>query len=152
VVKSCQEKKKLFICRVCVLGIKCNHAGSEVITAAIIYITQCSPLKVNRLFGATSPPSSGSNKPIKIQASKWVCHLLSRWDLDLWCSSETSVDFQRTTRHYLPEDRTLHGCNQIQRRVEQCLVFSPLFTCLQASYLDALWLSWIPFVKTGIRP
>jgi hypothetical protein len=24
-------------------------------------------------------------------------------------SSETSVDFQRTTRHYNPEDRTLHN-------------------------------------------
>jgi hypothetical protein len=25
------------------------------------------------------------------------------------CSSETSVDFQRTTQHYIPEDRTLHN-------------------------------------------
>jgi hypothetical protein len=25
------------------------------------------------------------------------------------CSSEISVDFQRTTRHYIPEERTLHN-------------------------------------------
>jgi hypothetical protein len=25
------------------------------------------------------------------------------------CSSETSVDFQQTARHYIPEDRTLRG-------------------------------------------
>jgi hypothetical protein len=25
------------------------------------------------------------------------------------CSSETSVDFQRTTRRYIPEDSTLHN-------------------------------------------
>jgi hypothetical protein len=28
--------------------------------------------------------------------------------LEAVCSSETSVDFQRTTRRYIPEDRTLH--------------------------------------------
>jgi hypothetical protein len=30
------------------------------------------------------------------------------------CSSETSVDFQRTTRHYIPEDRTLQICVKLQ--------------------------------------
>jgi hypothetical protein len=27
---------------------------------------------------------------------------------DITCSSDTSVDFQRTARRYIPEDRTLH--------------------------------------------
>jgi hypothetical protein len=27
--------------------------------------------------------------------------------MEVICSSETSVDFQQTTRHYIPEDRTL---------------------------------------------
>jgi hypothetical protein len=31
----------------------------------------------------------------------------SRWQAK--CSSETSVDFQRTTRRYIPEERTLHN-------------------------------------------
>jgi hypothetical protein len=29
--------------------------------------------------------------------------------MEVTCSSEISVAFQRTTRHYLPEDRTLHN-------------------------------------------
>jgi hypothetical protein len=45
------------------------------------------------------------------------CHLLSRWFLaqlifstfkmEAICSSETSVDTQRITRRYIPEDGTL---------------------------------------------
>jgi hypothetical protein len=29
--------------------------------------------------------------------------------MEATCSSETSEDFQRTTRRYIPEDRTLNG-------------------------------------------
>jgi hypothetical protein len=46
-------------------------------------------------------------------------HLLARWFLvelifstlkmEVTCSSETSVDTQRTTRRYIPEDGTLHN-------------------------------------------
>jgi hypothetical protein len=32
----------------------------------------------------------------------------STLQMEAVCSSETSVDFQRTTRRYIPEDRTLH--------------------------------------------
>jgi hypothetical protein len=49
-----------------------------------------------------SPPSSGSrNKALKMEAI---------------CSSETSVDFRRTTRRYVPEDSTLHNhrCENIR--------------------------------------
>jgi hypothetical protein len=47
-----------------------------------------------------------------------ACHLLSRWFLARlilrpwrwrWCSSETSADFKRTTRRYIPQDGTLHN-------------------------------------------
>jgi hypothetical protein len=32
------------------------------------------------------------------------------------CSTETSVDFQQTTRHYIPEDSTLynHRCENLK--------------------------------------
>jgi hypothetical protein len=61
-----------------------------------------------------SPPSSGSNKsckkpPWKHVASKLVSCLASTQKIDEMCSSKTSVDFQRTTRRYTPEDRTLHN-------------------------------------------
>jgi hypothetical protein len=29
--------------------------------------------------------------------------------MEATCSSETSVDFQQTTQHYIPEDSTLHN-------------------------------------------
>jgi hypothetical protein len=32
----------------------------------------------------------------------------STLNIDATLSSETSVDYQRTTWHYIPEDRTLH--------------------------------------------
>jgi hypothetical protein len=74
--------------------------GFEVYTAVVIKstifwdITLCSPVCVNRR-----------------------CHLLARWfpaeliystlKMEAICSSETSVDTQRTTRSYIPEDGTL---------------------------------------------
>jgi hypothetical protein len=54
-----------------------------------------------------SPPSSGS-----------ACHLLACWfaetisstlKMEAICSSETSVETQRTMRPHIPEDDTLHN-------------------------------------------
>jgi hypothetical protein len=68
-------------------------------------ITPCSPLKVNRRVG-------GSNKSRKIPA--WKIGLPPAFTLvscSTVSSSETSVDFQRTTGRYIPEDRTLQSMN-----------------------------------------
>jgi hypothetical protein len=65
-----------------------------------------------------SPPSSGSrNKPrnhrerggnrVALHAD-FVFGLFSEPKDEEHVSSETSVDFQRTTRRYIPEDRNLH--------------------------------------------
>jgi hypothetical protein len=59
-------------------------------------ITPCSPMKVNRRFGGTSPPSTGSkNKPF----SRWFLaqFILWPWRWRPKCSSKTSVDFHRTS-------------------------------------------------------
>jgi hypothetical protein len=65
-------------------------------------ITPCSSLKVNRRFGKLClPPAftlfscSAYSSILKIEAT---------------CSDETSVDFQRTARRYIPENRTVHNC------------------------------------------
>jgi hypothetical protein len=85
---------------------KSYNMGFEVLTPvgmkiSIFWdITPCSLLKVNRRYGETSPPSSGSNKPSKIPPHS-ASQLLLR-------SSETSVHFHQTTRRYIPEDITLH--------------------------------------------
>jgi hypothetical protein len=71
-----------------------------------------------------SPPSSGSNEQSEKQACNWVANrsqrstcliLVSRLAyspilmLEAIYSSETSVDFQRTTHRYIPDDGTLHN-------------------------------------------
>jgi hypothetical protein len=63
-----------------------------------------------------SSPSSGSkNKPRKKPALLVTCFMLvsflaysSTLKIEAACFSETSVDFQRTTRRYIPEDRPLY--------------------------------------------
>jgi hypothetical protein len=69
-------------------------------------ITPCSPLSANRRFWGTyrlhlqGRRYNFSKKP----ATKQVV-----LKMEAICSSETSVDTQRTTRHYIPEDYTLHN-------------------------------------------
>jgi hypothetical protein len=88
------------------------NVGFEVLTAVVMkctifwYIAPCSPLKVNRRFRGTC-----------------LLHLLclphaftlvsysaysSALKMEAMCSSETPVDFQRTTQLYIPEDSTFH--------------------------------------------
>jgi hypothetical protein len=61
-------------------------------------IPPCNLSKCSRFFGLLG----SKNKPSK----KAVCE--SRWkaetNMEATCSSETSVDLQRTTRRYVPED------------------------------------------------
>jgi hypothetical protein len=73
--------------------------GFEVVTAVVIKstifwdITPCSPLKVNR-------------RAFTLVSCSAYSSILT---MEAICSSETSVDFQRTTRRYIPEDSTLHN-------------------------------------------
>jgi hypothetical protein len=41
--------------------------------------------------------------------------------MEVICSSETSVDTQRTTRRYIPEDGTLHFLRRFQTK---CHIFN----------------------------
>jgi hypothetical protein len=60
-----------------------------------------------------SPPSSESkNKPSKKPPALSLAYCsayFSTLKMEAICSSETSVDFQRTTQRYIPEDSTLHN-------------------------------------------
>jgi hypothetical protein len=86
-------------------------------------ITQYSPLSVNRRFGGTyrlhlqGQRNAFSKEPAS-NCLPPACHLLARWflaeiisltlEMEAISSSETSVGTQRTTRHYIVEDGTLH--------------------------------------------
>jgi hypothetical protein len=86
--------------------------GSELLTAVVMkspilwHTTPCIPLKVNQRFGKTCR--------LHLQALLATYFTLvscltysSTVKMGTICSSETSVDFQRTTRRYILEDRTL---------------------------------------------
>jgi hypothetical protein len=63
-------------------------------------IRPCSPLKVNRRSRGTC------HFHLHV---KFLLGFSSTLRMEATCSSETSVDSQRTTWRYIPEDRTLHN-------------------------------------------
>jgi hypothetical protein len=88
-------------------------------------ITPCSPLKVDRCFGGTSHlhfqgrrirqarnQSEAGRKQILVSFLAYYSTL----KMEVTCSSETLIDFQRTTRPYIPEERTLHNhrCEELK--------------------------------------
>jgi hypothetical protein len=109
-----------------------SETGLQVPTAVVMKstifwdITPCSPLKVNRHFGGKyrlnlqGRKNKPSKKPAWNQVASRDCFhagfllgLFSNLKMGGICSSEISLDFQRTTRRYIPEDITLLGnsCN-----------------------------------------
>jgi hypothetical protein len=107
------------------------NVGSEVLKAVVMKssilqdITACSPLKVNRRFAGTvfsifrvEPSKKYSWK--QEAKEKRLCLLLvftlisclvysSTFKIEAIYSSEMSVEFQRTTRRYIPHDRILQS-------------------------------------------
>jgi hypothetical protein len=88
--------------------------GLDVLTAVVLKstifwdITPCSPLKVNRRFGGIY--CLNLHRRIALLASCFLVSCLaysSTLEMEASCSSEMSVDFQRSTRRYISEDSTL---------------------------------------------
>jgi hypothetical protein len=81
-----------------------GNIGSEVLTAIFWDRTPCSPLKVNRRFRETHR--------FHLQGRIiWTSRFATCFHAGIFkdgaiCSSETSVDYQRTTRRYITKDRT----------------------------------------------
>jgi hypothetical protein len=75
----------------------------EVLTAVVMKssifldIMPCSPLKVGRRFGGSPPAFTLLSCSVYSSTLK----------MEAICSSETSVDFQRNTQRYIPEDNAL---------------------------------------------
>jgi hypothetical protein len=72
-------------------------------------------------------------------------HPLSRWFLaelisstlkmEAICSSETSVDTQRTTRHYIPQDGTLHNHRCENIKSYRAITFQPVISINTCIYM-----------------
>jgi hypothetical protein len=79
-------------------------------------ITPCNPLKVNPRN--ISPPTSRSNNPFRLVS----CSTCSALKMEAICSTEILGDFQQTTWHYIPEDRTLH--NHCCENIKSCKIIT----------------------------
>jgi hypothetical protein len=91
-------------------------------------ITPCSPLKVNRRFGETYSLHLQVRRISRARNQRdirWQAYS-STLKMEAICYSEMSVDFQRTTRRYIPEDRTIynHRCENLK----SCICFSCLYS------------------------
>jgi hypothetical protein len=71
----------------------------------------CGPLRVGVRFGAKGllHLKSRRTKRFMSPAFKLFSCLAYSSNLKITCSSETSVDFRRTARRYIVEDRALHN-------------------------------------------
>jgi hypothetical protein len=76
-------------------------------------IMSCSPLNVNWLFRRTYRLHLQGRRISRAWLA--ICFHVScsayssTLKIESICSSESTVDIQRTTQHYIPEDRTLHS-------------------------------------------
>jgi hypothetical protein len=89
--------------------------GFQILTAVVMKssifcdIMTCGPLKVNWRFAGTCNRHLERRRISQARNQRGVG---SKQSSARTCSSETTVDFQRTTRRYIPEDRTLHQDGQ----------------------------------------
>jgi hypothetical protein len=86
----------------------CEHGNKE--RVVFCDITPCNPLKSNKYFGdrcrlhLQGRRISQEETSMKLVASRPCLIYFSILKLYATCSSETSVNFQRNTRRYIPED------------------------------------------------
>jgi hypothetical protein len=119
------------------------YVGFEVLAAVVAKspvfwnITPCSALEVSPRFRGTFRLHL-QNRRIRQavnQRERWQAVLLllvsclaysSTINTEATCSSETSGDFGRSTRRYIPDDRTLQFSDVVLEFHADCLVLSPM--------------------------
>jgi hypothetical protein len=113
-------------------------------------IMLCSPLKIDRRFGGTyrlflqgRRISQRGNQNVVNVALLATCFTLlsclsysSTLKMEALCSSETSIEFQRTTWRYIREERTLynHRCENLNSCYGVGLGFIFLAVVLRSSF------------------
>jgi hypothetical protein len=123
-------------------------------------ITPCSPLKVNRRFGGTCLHLQG----LRIsQARKQICLLpaftlvsgsayTSTLKMEAICTSETSIEFKRNSRRYIPKDGTLqinpvHNFTPYSSKFHFTIILVPTFMFSSGSEIKALYIFLIYIIR-----
>jgi hypothetical protein len=121
------------------------------------YRTPCSPLKVNRRFGGTcrfylkglrTSQAETSVEQVAITARLTLVSCLaifSTLQMEMICISETSVNFQRTTRRCIPEDRSLHNYRCENLKSFMTVFTKTLYLSVLRSIRSAVWKSVIKY-------
>jgi hypothetical protein len=121
-------------------------------------ISLCCPLKVNLRFGRTYRLHLHSRR-----ISRARSHLLSRWCLvqlnirplikqEAACSSETSVEFQRTTRRYIQDGVIIHNhCFENIKPYISWISWGSIASHCIFSRLLLLYL-WLGFASISVFP
>jgi hypothetical protein len=99
---------------ICIFYVGFEVLAEVVIKSTIFWdITPCSPLKVNRRFGEIYHLHLQGRIISRVRSQRDSSRLClppaysSTLKMGATCSSVTSVDFQRTTRRYIPEESSL---------------------------------------------
>jgi hypothetical protein len=110
-LERCAEMQEALYVKCALLLSELNQSRKLINIKSTIFwdITPCSALKVNRRFGGTCRLHFQGRRIGRVRnqrGSKWQASTLK---MGLICPTETSADFQRTTRRYIPGDNTLHN-------------------------------------------
>jgi hypothetical protein len=129
-----------------------EHICFVVLTAVVIKIsifwgiTPYSPLKIDRRFGQTRLLHLQGLLATSFHVG-FLFGLFFDPEIEATCSSEKSVDSQRTTRRYIPEDRSLHTWKIFLTFTSDTNIYLDL---LRTIYREWNWPSFLLVIDTVI--
>jgi hypothetical protein len=119
--------------------------------AYVLSLTATLPELAGRIKAAVATVNMWTETEYTHICQTTVCHFLhtgfllgfsSTLKMEGTCSSETSVDFQRTTQHYIPEARALHN-----HRCENLKSYNASF-CLRQHFLMHCQINYVKHDNT----
>jgi hypothetical protein len=110
------------------------HASTYLKNSIFLVKTPCSPLNVNQCFGATYRLYLQDRRTSQ---ERNLCKAEAK------CSSETPVDFQRTIRRYIPEDRNLRNHRRENLKSYKHLFIFSIKATIKGKGYEGRGLKWL---------